>query len=512
MAAFDLSEIKSKAKSNFTQAWVATAKLVPTDTEISLEKKGKPHLVRELIQKSREILLSLGFDEVENLSILPDSDVVKQYGPEARVILDRAFYLAELPRPDIGLSSKRIAQIKKIAKEIDIEKLQTILRNYKKGEIEADNLIEELIAGLGITDYQATELLDKVFPELKKLQPLPSNRTLRSHMTATWFHTLAALQDKASFPVALFSVGPRYRNEQREDAQHLRVHHSASIVVMDPKMSLDAGRAVTRDIMQQYGFSDIKFETKIATSKYYAPGQEQEVFVNHKGTWLEIADIGMYSPVALANFDIKYPVFNAGFGIERLGMLLYEIDDVRKLAYPQFSVVEYSDEEIAQSITYIASPKTARGKKIAKAIEETARKHKDEIAPCEFLAWKDRSTEVKVIEKEAGKKLIGPAGFNELCVANGTIYSDIGPSGVYTGINYMRGIAMSAAAAIESSNDNLIYQVKTIKHLSDLNLQIPEAVRQHIEGQQKKLGVGGAVFVTIESQPVRGKSGEASRK
>ena len=500
MAAFDTGKIKSKAKNNFTDAWVATAKFIPTGTEISLARKGKPHLVRELIQKSREILLNLGFDEVENLTILPDSDVVKQYGPEARVILDRAFYLAELPRPDIGLSGKRIAQIKKIAEEIDIEKLQAILRNYKKGEIESDNLIEEFIAGLDITDYQATELLDKVFPELRKLQPLPSNKTLRSHMTATWFHTLAALQDKASFPVALFSVGPRYRNEQREDAQHLRVHHSASIVIMDPEMSLDAGRAITRDIMQRYGFSDIKFETKIATSKYYAPGQEQEVFVNYKGTWLEIADIGMYSPVALANFDIKYPVFNAGFGIERLGMLLYEIDDLRKLAYPQFAVAEYPDEEIAKSITYIASPKTARGQKIAKAIEETARKHKDEIAPCEFLAWKDRSIEVKVVEKEAGKRLIGPAGFNELCVANGIIYSDIAPSGVYTGIDYMRAIAMSAAAAIENSNDNLTYQVKGIRHLSDLNLQIPEAVRQHIEGQQKKIVVGGAVFVTIEAK------------
>jgi len=500
MAAFDTGEIKSKAKSNFTDAWTATAKLIPSGTEISLTRKGKPHLVRELIQKSRQILLNLGFDEVENLTMLPDSDVVKQYGPEARVILDRAFYLAELPRPDIGLSARRIAQLKKIAEEIDIERLQTILRNYKKGEIEADNLIEELIAGLGITDYQATELLDKVFPEMKELQPVPSNKTLRSHMTATWFHTLAALQDKASFPVALFSVGPRYRNEQREDAQHLRVHHSASIVVMDHEMSLDAGRAVTKDIMQQYGFSDIKFETKIATSKYYAPGQEQEVFVNYKGTWLEIADIGMYSPVALANFDIKYPVFNAGFGIERLGMLIYEIDDVRKLAYPQFSVVEYSDEEIAKSITYIASPKTARGQKIARAIEETARRHKDEIAPCEFLAWKDKSIEVKVVEKEAGKRLIGPAGFNEICVANGTIYSDVVPSGIHTGINYMHAIAMGAAAAIESSNDNLLYQVKTIKHLSDLNLQIPEAVRQHIEGQQKKIGVAGAVFVTIEAK------------
>ena len=512
MTTFDTGEIKSQAKSNFTGAWIATAKLIPSGTEISLTRKGKPHLVRELIQKSRQILLNLGFDEVENLTILPDSDVVKQYGPEARVILDRAFYLAELPRPDIGLSARKIAQLRKIVEEIDIEKLQTILRNYKKGEVEADNLIEELIAGLGITDYQATELLDKVFPEMRKLRPAPSNKTLRSHMTATWFHTLAALQNKISFPVALFSVGPRYRNEQREDARHLRVHHSASIVIMAHEMSLDAGRTVTRDIIQQYGFSDIKFETKIATSKYYAPGQEQEVFVNYKGTWLEIADIGMYSPVALANFDIKYPVFNAGFGIERLGMLIYEMDDVRKLAYPQFSVMEYSDEEIAKSITYITSPRTARGQKIAKAIEETARKHKDEIAPCEFLAWKDQSIEVKVVERETGKRLIGPAGFNEICVANGTIYSDIVPSGLHTGINYMRAIVMGAAAAIESSNDNLTYQVKGIRHLSDLNLQIPEAVRQHIEGQQKKIGVGGAVFVTIETRPVRRESGETNRE
>jgi len=498
MANFDTGEIKSRAKDNFTDAWIATAKLVPTGTQISLPRKGKPHLVRELVQKSREILLNLGLDEVENLTLLPDSDVVKQYGPEARVILDRAFYLAELPRPDIGLSEKRIAQVKEIAKEIDIEKLQTILRNYKKGEIESDNLIEELIARLGISDYQATELMDKVFPEIRELQPVPSNKTLRSHMTATWFHTLAALQDKASFPVALFSVGPRYRNEQREDAQHLRVHHSASIVVMDPEMSLDAGSVMTRDIMQQYGFSDVKCETKIATSKYYAPGQEQEVFVKHKGSWLEIADIGMYSPVALANFDIRYPVFNAGFGIERLGMLIYEIDDVRKLAYPQFSVTEYSDEEIAESITYIASPQTARGQRIAQAIEEIARKHKDEIAPCEFLAWKDEFIEVKIVETEAGKRLIGPAGFNEICVAKGAIYSDITPSGIHTGINYMRAIAMGAAAAIENSTSNLTYRVKGIKHLSDLNLQIPEAIRQHIEGQRKKIGVRGAVFVSIE--------------
>ncbi|OIP28246.1 MAG: hypothetical protein AUK00_00115 [Dehalococcoidia bacterium CG2_30_46_9] len=183
-------------------------------------------------------------------------------------------------------------------------------------------------------------------------------------------------------------------------------------------------------------------------------------------------------------------------------MILYELDDVRKLAYPQFSVVPYTDEEIAKSITGIASPRTARGKKIAQAIEESARKYKDEIAPCEFLAWKDKSIEVKVLETEAGKKLIGPAGFNEICVADGTIYSATIPSGVYTGINYMRAIAMGVAAAIENSHGELTYQVKTIKHLSDLNLQIPEGVRQYIQGRQKKIGIGGAVFVTIKAKPV----------
>jgi len=275
---------------------------------------------------------------------------------------------------------------------------------------------------------------------------------------------------------------------------------------MAPKMSLDAGREITRNIIRQYGFVDIKFETKIATSKYYAPGQEQEAFINYKGNWLEVADIGMYSPISLANFNIRYPVFNAGLGVERLAMILYEVDDIRKLAYPQFSIAEYSDEDIAKSITYIASPKTAKGKKIAKAIEETAQKCKDEIAPCEFLAWEDDCIQVKVVETEAGKRLIGPAGFNEICVANGSIYSDVVPSGVHSGINYMRAIAMGAAALIESSDKNLTYQVKTIKHLTDLNLRIPEAIRQYIEGQQRKIGVGGAVFVTIKSQLLRGYS------
>jgi len=503
MAGFDGASIRKEAKTDFVTTWLATAELVPRNTTIHLPAKGKSHPLRDLMQRAREVLLARGFDEAENLTILPDSDVARQYGPEALVILDRAFYLAELPRPEIGVSQQRIQQVEKIVgRPIDVAALSGILRAYKRGDIEADDLIDELMKQLSILDTQATEIIHKVFSELYQLKPVPTDKTLRSHMTATWFHTLSALQDKSTYPVALFAVGPRYRNEQREDAHHLRVHHSASIVIMAPEMSLEAGRAITTDILQDFGFEKVRFETKAATSKYYAPGLEEEVFVEYRGQWLEVADIGMYSPVALANFEIKHPVFNAGMGMERLAMILQGADDIRKLVFPQFSVVDFSDQDIAASLSPISAPKTERGQKMAKAIEGSARKHKDEIAPCEFIAFKDNRVVVKLVEREAGKKLIGPAGFNELCVADGTIYSDLQPSGTYTGYSYMRGVSLAAAALAEEATEPCEYQVKMVRHLSDLNLELPDAVRQHIERQQKKIGIGGGMFVTVEIAPL----------
>ncbi len=497
MITFDLNKIRAEAEASFTSAWLSTAKLLPRNTRVNLDRKGKSHQLRDLIQKSREVLLKLGFNEIENYTILPDNDVLKQYGPEARVILDRVFYLAELPRSEIGLTDKKIAHINKISNGIDIDELRHVLRNYKMGEIEADDLVEELSKHLGISDSQAIELLDKVFSEMKKLKPIPTNKTLRSHMTGTWFHTLRAMQRNSHPPLALFSVGLRYRNEQREDAHHLRVHHSASIVIMDPDMSLEAGKEITTKILKEFGFHEVRYNTKRATSKYYAPEQEQEVFALYKGTWVEIADIGMYSPLALANFDIKWPVFNAGFGMERLGMLFYDSDDIRKFVFPQFAAAEFTDEEIVKGITYISAPVNSHGKRIAKAIEDTARKHKDAIGPCSFVAWEDDSLRVIIIEKEEGKRLIGPAGFNEICIKDGEISSPLNQSEIHIGMNYMHAIAMGAAASIEQCQDGLNYQVKIAKHLSDINLQIPSAIREYLEGRHRKISVGGPIFVNI---------------
>jgi len=266
---------------------------------------------------------------------------------------------------------------------------------------------------------------------------------------------------------------------------------------MDPRMSLDAGREMAETILREYGFEDVRFEAKAVTSKYYASGQEEEVFAEHRGQWFEIADIGMYSPISLANFGINSPVFNAGFGVERLLMVLNRLKDIRGLVYPQFAITEFSDREIARSITYVEKPETDRGKQIARAIEETARRERDATAPCEFMGWEDNKVEVRIVEKEEGKRLIGPAGFNEICVKNGSIYSDLAPSGSYAGVNYMRAISMGAATRIEKAEGEVIYEVKMARALSDINLKIPPDVRLYMQGRHKEFKIGGPVFVTI---------------
>jgi O-phosphoseryl-tRNA synthetase len=92
------------------------------------------------------VLLELGFEEVILSSIIEDTEVIRQYGPEGNIILDRVFYLAGLPRPDIGISKDAIDQITRIVPGFtNVEKLQAIFRAYKRGEIEADDLLETLV-------------------------------------------------------------------------------------------------------------------------------------------------------------------------------------------------------------------------------------------------------------------------------------------------------------------------------------------------------------------------------
>lgn len=453
----------------------------------------------------------MGFEEVILPMFVKESDVYKEYGPEYPVILDRLFYLAGLPRPDIGLSEKSIRKIKKIVPGFSKTKeLQDILRRYKRNEIESDDLVETMVTELEIREEQATSIVDNVFLEFKKRKPVPTDLTLRSHMTALWFPVLSVEQNKREFPVQFFTIGRKFRREQRLDATHLYASYTASFVIMAEEITLEDGMDIVGEFIKKIGFEKVDFRFKKATSKYYAPQTEFEIFVKHPktGEWLEVGDSGFYSPVSLAKFGIEYPVFNAGFGVERFVMIRTGESDIRRLSYPYFyKEMEFTDEEIAKGIYIEEKPRTEIGKKIMEELIKTAETCKDEGSPCEFVVWKGaingKKVTVKIWERDKDTRLLGVAALNRIYVLDGNILGlpEDKEMGTPTDIRYLDALVALAArrieGMIEKNEREINIRIRMAKKSSDVNIGIKTPIRRFITSNSKKIDIRGPVFFGV---------------
>lgn len=513
--AFDVKKIKEDSKKDWQKTWTETAKLITEKSKGDYaDGKGNSHPLQDLIQKTRQTFIKLGFNETENPVYITEEDVYKQYGPEAPVILDRVYYLAGLPRPDIGLGEKKISEVKAVNPSINPDELKRIFREYREGLIEGDNMVEELTKRLDLSTEEASSVID-LFPEFKSIKPVASTLTLRSHMTGAWFPTLAAMKDN-KMPLKLFSIGLRFRREQKVDATHLRAHYGGSMVIMDDDISIEAGKKTTEKILEDLGYKNIAFTKKKATSNYYAPDTEYEVYAGG----IEIADIGMYSPVALANYDIPHNVFNLGFGLERMLMVKNNIKDVREVLYPQFhQITELSDKELADRVTIDKKPETTEGKRLVDAIKQTALKYGREKSPCTHQAYQGtiqgKNITVNLVEKEANTFLLGPAALNDIYIHQSGIYglpkdtsklktdvSEILKNGLKLDINFLDAITNYFAATIEqelmAGKTEGHLAVKMAKTAGDINIAIDNAARRFILSKNKPISIKGPVFTAVE--------------
>lgn len=511
---FNIEEIKRDAKINYEKAWRETRNLLKLKGKLfKLQDMGKSHPVQEFISEARRVMISLGFEELILPMFVEEDDVYKQYGPEAVLILDRLFYLAGLPRPDIGISKEKVQNLQSLIPNFSkIEELKNIFRRYKKGDIEADDLIDVFIEELTVSESEASEIIDKIFPELKNLKPIPTKTTLRSHTTALWFKVLAEMYKKQSLPLQYFTICPKFRREQKIDATHLYDSNTLSLVIMAEDITLEDCHDISNMICDRLGFKNSKTEIKKATSKYYAPQTEFEIFVEHPKTkeWIEVGDGGFYSPVSLSQYGIEYPVFNIGFGVERISMITTGIEDIRKLVYPYFyEDISFSDEEISHGINYKYFPLTEKGIEIKNAIIDSAIKNKDKPSPKEISVWKgvinEKEIEVSIWERDEGVKLLGPAALNKVWVKDGTV-SGHPPNtqlegGIDTGKTYMEGIASEMAYNIEilleQGIDNYEHRVKMCYRASEINVELDDIILEYIHSNQKKVDIRGPVFLGL---------------
>jgi O-phosphoseryl-tRNA synthetase len=514
-----IKRILIEAKADYEKAWLDSRNLLELNGhKFTLKPQGKAHALNDFIAQGRIALIDMGFEEIVLPMFVEEEDVYKEYGPEAALILDRLYYLAQLPRPDIGVSNEKIEQIHQIAPSFDkIKELQAIFRRYKKGEIEADDMLEVMVHELGIKEEEASAIIDKVFPEFKNLKPESTKTTLRSHTTALWFLMLEQMIKKKPLPLQYFLIGPKFRREQKQDPTHLYVSNTLSIVVGAEEITLEDGQNIGRQITQAIGFENVNIRLKTATSKYYAPQTEFEIFVQHpiSKQWIEIGDGGFYSPVSLAKYNIDIPVLNIGFGCERITMIRTGEVDVRRLVYPYFyQDLAFTDEELANYLFYIHTPKTTDGVEIWHSVVQFATMHKDDPSPIELIAWegkiKKRKVKITLFEHENNAKLLGKAALNTIWIKEGKIlaagHDSTIEGGVKTKINYLEGIiaeAVSKAEDLIKQDPKLgphseILHAKMIKRPAEVNFDMDEKIREFINSHNAKIEVRGPVFIGVK--------------
>ncbi len=156
---------------------------------------------------------------------------------------------------------------------------------------------------------------------------------LRTHTTATTFRILgyAIRTGLVKPPVKFFCIGRVFRNETI-DWKHLAEFHQIEGFVIAPNLTLRSLMGYIKEFYLRMGIKKIRF--KPTYNPYTEPSME--IFAWHKKTkrWVEVGNSGMFRPESLAPYGVKWPTIAWGLALERLAMLLWDIEDIRKVLGP----------------------------------------------------------------------------------------------------------------------------------------------------------------------------------
>ncbi|MFW6013898.1 MAG: phenylalanine--tRNA ligase subunit alpha [Nanoarchaeota archaeon] len=154
---------------------------------------------------------------------------------------------------------------------------------------------------------------------------------LRTHTTATTYRYFGLEDIKDRERAKFFSVGRVFRNEAI-DATHLPEFHQIEGFVMDDGLTLKDLMGMIKAFYAKMGIHKIKF--KITYNPYTESSLEAMYYDEHREKWLELINSGVFRPESVEPYGIKKPVIAWGIGVERLAMILYELDKLRDILGP----------------------------------------------------------------------------------------------------------------------------------------------------------------------------------
>ena len=142
-------------------------------------------------------------------------------------------------------------------------------------------------------------------------------------------------------PIRIISPGRVYRKEDISARAHC-IFHQIEGLYIDQNVSFGDLKAIINYFLKSLFGKDLKTRFRPSFFPFTEPSAEVDIYWGlesesdyriTKGTgWLEIMGCGMIDPNVLRNVNIdteKFSGFAFGLGIERIAMLLYQIDDLR---------------------------------------------------------------------------------------------------------------------------------------------------------------------------------------
>ncbi len=134
-------------------------------------------------------------------------------------------------------------------------------------------------------------------------------------------------------PIRVVIPGKVYRPDT-VDATHLFMFHQLEALVIDKDVTMVDLKSTIMQFVHAYFGADTKVRFRPSFFPFTEPSAEVDVWFEDKQRWIELGGCGMVHPNVLKAVDLdpeEYAGWAFGFGIERIAMRKYGIDDIRHL-------------------------------------------------------------------------------------------------------------------------------------------------------------------------------------
>jgi phenylalanyl-tRNA synthetase alpha chain len=132
-------------------------------------------------------------------------------------------------------------------------------------------------------------------------------------------------------PIRVVIPGRVYRPDTH-DATHLSMFHQLEALVVDKDVTMVDLKSTVLQFVKAYFGPETKVRFRPSFFPFTEPSAEVDVYFEDRGKWIELGGCGMVHPNVFKAVNIdpeEHSGWAFGFGIERIAMRKYGIEDIR---------------------------------------------------------------------------------------------------------------------------------------------------------------------------------------